>query len=88
MSNGPVNQTLTALPGLIAAERAGRMTPGLESRVIHMARVYARKNKLPFDGTVRGAFRLAEEADRTVREYIDEYNRRQARSRRGGIVAA
>ena len=59
------------------------MTPGLESRVIHMARVYARKNKLPFDGTLRGAFKLAEEADQTVRDYIVEYNKRQSRSRRG-----
>jgi hypothetical protein len=79
---GLVNQQLGALPQLIALERQGKITPAIADRLIGEARAYAVANKLPFDGTMRGVFKLAEEADRELREYIDAYNKWQDGQRR------
>lgn len=84
MSPGLVNKHLSTLPALIQADRAGTITPGMEARFINQARAYARKNKLKFDGTMKGVFKLAEEADQTHRDYIEQYNKQQNQTGKTG----
>lgn len=78
MSPGLVNKHLTTLPYLMRAECNKQITPRIEARLIAEARKYARQNKLPFDGTMKGVYKLAEEADQVHRDYITAYNKEQA----------
>lgn len=50
---------------------AGQLEGVAGEQVILLARAYARKNGGIFDGTLRGALRLLEEADRMVRQYAE-----------------
>jgi hypothetical protein len=56
-----------ALERLVKAEAQNLLSPELKAFVIRLAADYARRTKQDFDGTLRGAIRLAGEADKTVR---------------------
>lgn len=70
---------LGAFETLVEAERQGILDHQFVAQVIWEAHDYARKNKLPYDGTFRGAMKLAEGADRLVQDHaaIEEREQRQ-----------
>lgn len=71
----------TPLESIIELHRQGLIKPGgtLESHIMLLAKAYGRKNGLIFDGTLNGALRLAEEAERTVREHAQGQRTRKGK---------
>jgi cell division septum initiation protein DivIVA len=72
-----MNPLLRTLDSLVALERQGKLTGPTAQRVIQLAEQYARRNRLLFDGSLRGALKLVEEAHRTVQDFEDR--KRKAR---------
>ncbi len=72
-----MNPFSQALEGVLTLERAGKLKGPTRDYVINQARYYARRNKLPFDGSLSGALHLAEHADRVCRDYAAERQRLQ-----------
>lgn len=60
---------LGAFETLVQAERAGVLSDEFKSQVIWEAYDYARRNHLNYDGTFRGAMKLAEMADKMVQDH-------------------
>jgi hypothetical protein len=60
------------LPMVVKAIESGALTPETESEIINSAFEYAVNNNLPFDGTLKGAVKLAEEARRTVDDFMSK----------------
>jgi hypothetical protein len=68
------------LPTLVKAIESGALSPETESEILESAFNYAVENRLPFDGTLKGAVKLAEEARRTVTDFM---SRQQVLQRQG-----
>lgn len=73
----------TPLASIIELHRQGQIPAGspLEAQIMAMAKGYGRRHGLVFDGTMNGAIRLAEEAERTVRDHVER--KRKIKGRRG-----
>ncbi len=59
----------------------GLIKPGtpLADQIMLIAKAYSRKTKLIFDGTLKGAFKLAEEAYRTTQEAVEAARKRKGK---------
>jgi hypothetical protein len=60
------------LPMLVGAIESGALSLEAQDQVIEMAFQYAVDNNLPYDGTLKGAVKLAEEARRTVGDFLSK----------------
>jgi hypothetical protein len=69
------NPILKTLPTLELMATDGKLEGVTGEQVILLARRYARDNGMIFDGTLKGAIRLAEEAHHTV---LADMDRRKA----------
>lgn len=56
---------------LVRAEAENRIPPQMKANILALAEQYARRNKRPFDGTLRDAIRLAGEADNLMRLHFE-----------------
>jgi len=76
---------LGAFEILVQAEREGLLTEEMKFGCISEAWSYAHKNKIPYDGTFKGAMKLAEQANDMVQRHNEieqREHRRQVEERR------
>lgn len=64
---------LNAFEHLVQAEST--LSPAMKEQVIASAREYAERFNLAFDGTFKGALKLAEEADQVVQDEVSKQER-------------
>lgn len=67
---GGKNPFLGVLEGLVRQCEEGKISPQLEASVIRQAEYYAKRNKLPFTPTLRGAILMVQHADKLHRDHM------------------